>query len=265
MASTYGFGIHVYGCNVQVGSESSKTSTILDRYVFPSLPRLVSAADKPDVLIRLDDIADQSELSVNGVVTALGSDANSLVPELIRVLDEAVLERLTMLRAVHAGAVQLGERVLLLPGATHAGKSSLVAELLKRGATYFSDEYALIDSSGCVHPYPRPLLLRNGGPEQSPALPGEWNALVGERPAPVGWILSLDYLRKSMWSVAPVNQSEGLLILLRNTPHVLGESPEILRVFQRVAAGARCYVGRRGEAADAADHILQLVGGSAGF
>ena len=110
-------------------------------------------------MIRLDRVADQFQLSVDGVVVASAGRAISLVPDLIRALDDAVVQRLTTLRAVHAGAVLWGERALLLPGVTHAGKSSLVAELLRRGATYFSDEYALIDSEGRVHPYPRPLLL----------------------------------------------------------------------------------------------------------
>jgi hypothetical protein len=149
---------------------------------------------------------------------------------------------------------------LLLPGATHAGKSSLVAELLRRGATYFSDEYALIDPQGRVHPYPRPLLLRNGCPEQFPVLAGECNAPVGDAPAPVGWILSLDYQPARTWAIEAVPQSEGLLTLLRNTPHVLADLPDIVGSFQRAVAGATCYTGRRTEAKDAADEIFRLVG-----
>jgi hypothetical protein len=148
----------------------------------------------------------------------------------------------------------------LLPGATHAGKSSLVAELLRRGATYFSDEYALIDAEGRVHPYPRPLLIRNGSPDQSPMHPDEYNASVGDAAAPIGWILSLEYLPACSWSIAPVSQSEALLNLLRNTPHVLAESPDMVQVFQRAVAGAACYVGQRPEAAHAVDKILQLIG-----
>jgi hypothetical protein len=187
--------------------------------------------------------------------------AIGLVPDLIRVLDEAVLQRLTTLRAVHAGTVLWGERALLLPGGTHAEKSSLVAELLRHGATYFSDEYALIDSDGLVHPYPWPLLVRNGRPEQVPILPSECNASVGEAPAPVGWILSLQYLSGCTWSVAAITQSEALLTLLRNTPHILAESPEMVRVFERAVTGATCYAGHRNEAADAVDQILRLVDG----
>ncbi len=260
MPMTHGFGVRVFGCNVQVAAECPETFDILDRYVFPSLPRLARATDKPDISIRLSRVSDQFQLSVDDVIVESACGVIRLVPDLIRVLDEAVIQRLTTLHAVHAGAVQLGERVLLLPGVTHSGKSSLVAELLRRGAIYFSDEYALIDSEGHVYPYPRPLLLRNGTPEQFPVLPGECNASIGTVPVPVGWILSLEYQPKCGWSVAAMSQSEALLTLLRNTPHVLAESPDLVGVLQHAVSGAACYSGRRTEAAAAADQILQLTG-----
>jgi hypothetical protein len=245
-----------------VATKCLEAYAVLDRYTFPTLPRKSDAINKPDIFIRVVRSADEFQLLADDVVVASDRRAIGLVPDLIRVLDEAVLQRLTTLRAVHAGTVLWGERALLLPGGTHAGKSSLVAELLRHGATYFSDEYALIDSEGLVHPYPRPLLVRNGRPEQVPILPSECNALVGEAPAPVGWILSLQYLSGCSWSVAPITQSEGLLTLLRNTPHILAESPEMVRVFERAVTRATCYAGHRNEAADAVDHILRLVDSS---
>jgi hypothetical protein len=147
---------------------------------------------------------------------------------------------------------------------THAGKSSLVAELLRHGATYFSDEYALIDAEGRVHPYPRPLLLRNGRPEQFPVLPGECGSSAGDSPAPRGWIFSLEYKTASTWNVSAVSQGEALMILLRNTPHVLAESPDLVGIFQRAVAGAVCYKGQRSEVSDSVEEILRLVGGDSG-
>jgi len=263
MPSTYGFAIHAFDSNIQVATGCLEAYAILERYVFPSLPRLVGVAGKPDIFIRLDRVADQSQLSVDGAVVASSGRTISLVSDLIRALDDAVIKSLTALRAVHAGAVLLGERALLLPGITHAGKSSLVAELLRRGATYFSDEYALIDSEGHVHPYPRPLLLRNASSEQSPVLPAECNARTGNSSAPVGWILSLEYRPEGAWSVEAVPQSEALLILLRNTPHILAETRDMVEIFQRAVAGAACYSGRRSEAAEAVGQILQLLNGPA--
>lgn len=258
----YGFEMRAFDCNVRVAADCLETYTILERYVFPSFPRRAKTTYKTDLFIRVDRVADQFQLSVDGVTMSSAVQANILVPDLIRALDDVVIRRLTEFHAVHAGAVLLGERALLLPGITHAGKSSLVAELLRRGATYFSDEYALIDSAGRVHPYPRPLLLRNGSPQQSPCLAAEFNARTGNTPMPVGWILSLEYLPESTWSVAAVCQSEALLILLRNTPHILSESPNMVSVFQRAVACATCYAGRRAEADEAVSRIMRLVDSS---
>ena len=136
----------------------------------------------------------------------------------------------------------------------------LGAELVRQGATYFSDEYALIDAEGRAHPYPRPLLLRNGGSEQAPTLPAELNAKVGGEPAPVGWILSLEYQVGGAWRIEPVPQSLALMALLRNTPHTLADSPQIVTWFQKAVASASCFAGRRGDAAEAASHILDIAG-----
>ena len=260
MSSIHDFRIRAFDSTIQVAATCPDACSVLERYVFPTLPRTSRTVENADISIRIDRIADQFQLSVDDAVVASNSQAIGLVPDIIRAFDDAVIPRLTTLRAVHAGTVVWGGRAMLLPGVSHAGKSSLVAELLRRGATYFSDEYALIDSEGCVHPYPRPLLVRNGFPEQFPMLADECNAPVGNAPTQVGWILALQYLPASPWSVAPISQSEALLTLLRNTPHVLAESPEMVNMFQCAVAGAVCCAGHRNEAAHAVDQIMQLVG-----
>jgi hypothetical protein len=260
MSDTWSFGVSAFGCNIRVATECVEAQSILERYVLSFLPRMDCADFQPHIFIRIVQDAEQFQLTVDGVVVASAGRATSLVPVLVNVVDDAVIQRMTTLRAVHAGAVQWGKLALLLPGATHAGKSSLVAELLRQGATYLSDEYALIDSEGRVHPYPRPLLLRNGGSQQFPVLPRDCNAPVGNAPVTVGWILSLEYQPAGAWSVAMVPQSETLLTLLRNTPHALVEMPDMVGAFQHAVAGARCYAGRRTDAVDAAGQILELVG-----
>jgi hypothetical protein len=259
MSSSHCFNVHAFGCNIQAAASCPEAYVILERYIFPTLPRSAGSIDKPDLILHITRVADRFQLSANNVIVASANRPISLVPEIIRVLDETVIQHLTTLHAVHAGVVLWGGRALLLPGVTHAGKSSLVAELLHRGATYFSDEYALIDSEGRVHPYPRPLLLRNGNPEQVPVLPEECHASIGNTAAPLACILSLEYKPESTWSVTAVSQSEGLLILLRNTPHVLAETPDMVASFLQAVKGAVCYVGYRPGAAETVDHILQIL------
>ncbi len=251
--------VRAFGCTIDVVSEGREARAFLERYVFPPLPREEAGPDLPDITLHLVQAAGQFHLSVNDVAVGSSDRPKELAAKLINAIDETVIQRIKRLYAVHAGAILIGGRGMLLPGGTHAGKSSLVGELLRRGARYFSDEYALIDSAGLVHSYPRPLLMRNGTPKQLPVLPEECNSSVAEAPAPVRWILSLEYHAGGSWSVTEVPQSMAMMALLQNTPHALADAPEMVRSFERAVAGAACLAGRRGEVSDAVDHILRLV------
>ena len=57
---------------------------------------------------------------------------------------------------VHAGVVGWKGRAIVIPGRSYSGKSTLVAELVRAGATYYSDEYAVFDARGRVHPFQNP-------------------------------------------------------------------------------------------------------------
>jgi len=152
----------------------------------------------------------------------------------------------------------LGTGRCFLPGGTHAGKSALVAELLRCGAVYLSDEYALIDDRGRAQAYPRPLLLRNGGAEQVPRLPEEFHAAVATlRYRSAGFSLSNTTPRQTGdWPRR--RKSEALLALLRNTPMCWPKRRGYCRPHTRLG---RLQVLRRQtrRCADAAGHILRLV------
>lgn len=260
------FDVEAFGVRFRFMAACPEAYAALDQYAFPWLPRLECQTDgqnlvpRADLWIRMDQVAGEFRLLVEDAVLRTASGPLGLICELIQVLDEKIVLHLTGLRAVHTGAVAWRERVLLFPGATHAGKSALVAEFLRRGATYFSDEYALFDAEGQVHPYPRPLLVREGGSEQRPTLAQQLNAPVGDMPLRVGWIFALSYRPENNWNVAAVSQGESLMTLLRNTPHLLANSPEMVSIFQHVVSQAECFAGTRGDAADAVDKILQRIG-----
>ncbi len=259
MEETFSFEVHAFDCHIEATADCAESFAVLDRCIFPTLPRSGPIGADPNIALRVTRAGKAFQLSVDGHQAASAPQPIGLAPEIVHAIDEAIVQRLSARRAVHAGTVLCNGRVLLLPGATHSGKSSAVAELLRRGATYFSDEYALIDGDGLVHPYPRPLLLRNGGAEQVPVLAGELNAPVGDGPAPLGWIFLLDYKAGQSWRVLPMAQSLAVLALLQNTPHELAASPQMVEQFERAVAGATCYAGRRGDAADAALEILRLI------
>ncbi len=255
--------VRAFGCTIDLAAEGEEARASLDRFVFPQMPRESASDDEPDLTLHLAPREERFRLWVNGEPVAEASQPKELADAVINAIDETVLRCMRGLHAVHAGAVSIGGMGLLLPGGTHAGKSSLVAELLRRGARYFSDEYALIDPAGRVHAYPRPLLMRNGSPKQFPMLPQEYDSDVATASAPVKWIVFLEYKPEGAWSVNEIPLGMAVLSLLRNTPHSLADAPEMVGSFERAVSGALCLAGERGEAADAVSEILRVVSASA--
>jgi hypothetical protein len=254
------FGIQAFGSSIRIECANSEIRDVLDRYLFPPILHSENAPSSPDILIRVDQVAECFRVMVNHELAASVMTIHGAALAAVKALDDAVVHRMKAFRAVHAGAVLIEGRALIIPGSTHAGKSSLVAELLRRGAAHFSDEYALIDSEGRTHPYPRPLLLRNGRPMQSLVLPEELNATFATNPAPVGWILAVDYVPGTVWDVQEMSQGDAVMTLLRNTPHEMAQSPEMIDSFICLAGKAACFAGKRGDALEAASHILDLIG-----
>jgi hypothetical protein len=268
------FGFDAFDSSIQVECANSAIYEILQRYIFPSIPRRAISRSaiprsaiatgnfgrtQPDIRLCVDDNEDGFRILLNDQYTASAGSLQHAALAAVKALDDSIVHRMKTFRAVHAGAVFVEGRALLIPGSSHAGKSSLVAELLRRGASHFSDEYALIDNAGLVHSYPRPLLLRAGGPMQSLVLPQELNASFATEPAPVGWVVALEYVPGGAWSIRPISQGEGVMLLLRHTPHEMDQAPEMLDFFLRVASNAICFTGQRGEASDAATRIIDLI------
>jgi hypothetical protein len=253
------FGFHAFDSKVRVESESEEMRDNLDRFLLPTLARCEVKREAADIAVAVQRAAGGFEVFLNDVRVSSAEMTHDAALGAVKALDDALVRKLRKLRAVHAGAVVLQGRALLIPGSSHAGKSSLVAELLRRGAAHLSDEYALVDDEGRVHSYPRPLLLRNGGPGQTLVLPSDLNARFQMEPAEVGWILAVDYNPEARWNIKRVSQGEAVMLLLRNTPHKMEQSPEMIELFTRCAAAAECYAGTRCDVVEAAERILELV------
>jgi hypothetical protein len=158
---------------------------------------------------------------------------------------------------IHAGVVAWNGRAILLPGRSFAGKSTLVAALLRAGAEYYSDEYAVLDERGYVHAYPRPLSLRDN--ENAPRLrptAEDLGSRTGEQPIPVGLIAMTHYRPGACWSPRPTPTSKAALALLDNAVAIRHEPERCLVAIERVVTAADCITGNRGEAAETAEQLL---------
>ncbi len=184
------------------------------------------------------------------------SDLEPLLQRLESELHFAVASNARSSLFVHAGVVGWQDHAILLPGPSMSGKSSLVAALLRAGADYYSDEYAIIDAQGHVHPYARPLRLRGPEVDREAARPQSHVGRVGTRPVPASLIVSTHYSPGEHFEPAECGPSRGLMILIANTV-VICERPRFaLDHLMPVAHGATTLEGVRGDADEAAVWLL---------
>jgi hypothetical protein len=157
---------------------------------------------------------------------------------------------------VHAGVVGWAGRAILVPGRSHTGKSRLVQALVRAGATYYSDEYAVLDAAGRVHPFLADLSIRAEGGEPAHRLaPAELGVPAGRPPLPVGLVVVSPYARGARGRLRRASAGEGALALLAHAVPARRRPAPVLATLSLVVGQADVLVGVRGEA-DAAAHRL---------
>jgi hypothetical protein len=161
---------------------------------------------------------------------------------------------------IHAGVVATGGAAIVIPGDTMSGKTTLVAELVRAGALYYSDEYAVVDPAGMIHPFAQPLSIRPPGStlgRPSPVAPSR----TGSEPVAPGLIVLTRYEQGTTWSPEPCSRGNAALGLLRHTIPAQSRPREALATACRIAQAATAISGPRGEAREIAPALLELAGG----
>lgn len=160
---------------------------------------------------------------------------------------------------VHAGVVGWHGQAIVIPGRSFSGKSTLVAELVRAGATYYSDEYAVVDAQGRVHPYPKPLSLRdNGAAERGKKYAVEALAgRSGRQPIPIGLVVVSWYTAGARWRPRRLSPGQAELALLAHTVSARRQPETALDTLQQVVSQATVLKGTRGEAKEMVHAVLQ--------
>ncbi len=161
---------------------------------------------------------------------------------------------------VHAGVVGWHGKAILLPGPSHSGKSNLVAELVRAGATYYSDEYAVLDRFGRVFPFGDKLSIRPGtGQHQRRVSAEDMGGKPGKRPLPVGLVLVTKYKPGARWRPRELSPGTAMLQLLLNTVPARRKPRAVLTALRAAVTGARLLQSHRGEAAAIIHALLDEV------
>jgi hypothetical protein len=185
--------------------------------------------------------------------------------EVLRVLNAHLYDSIAALAPRHvfvrAGAVGWRGEAILLPGRGASGKTRLVAALVRAGATYYSDEYAVLDARGRVHPYPRPLPLDEepGGRPEKGGVTSSGSG-IGRRSLPVGLIVLTRYQCGTQWRPRLLSPGQALLALLENAVSVRLRPDLALSALRHVASQAPALRGRRGEAEEIVAFLRSRIG-----
>lgn len=182
---------------------------------------------------------------------------DDLTAALLAALTHALVHSCPLL-GVHAGVVSTADGLLVVPGASGHGKTTLVAACLRAGLGYVSDEVLAVDRvTGAVHAFPRPLAL---GHEVWTVLgldPGTRPSPGGERlvpvttlgqlglPGPVGHVL-LTVRGPDRPRLTEVGAGEAVTTLLGSSFNHFRDPAGSLHRVVAIARGARTWrVGYR--------------------
>ena len=214
---------------------------------------MLTVADKKAKETRYNLYWDQMLFAKNATMENLQNTFNAIASLAVAELSDEKL-------FIHCGVVAWKGQAILIPGRSHVGKSTLVAELVKAGAKYYSDEFAVIDEEGYISPYPIPISMRHKLTKVQPdvsieSIGGE----IGKQRLPVGLVLITEYKSGARWQPEPLSIGNGLLQLLDHTHSAQRDPERAMRILKRVVEQAKILSSPRGEAKKTAPLVLNEV------
>lgn len=173
-----------------------------------------------------------------------------------RDIEQTVARRAPHSLFVHAGVVGWRGVGIVIPGRGPTGKSTLVADLVRRGAVYYSDTFAVLDGQGRVHSYRGQLGV--GSEDQ----PHDLRLIREESPAeplPIGLIVSGGYAPEAVWRPAVVRGPHAALPLADSMVVAREQAAQMPQIIGQIAAGAVGLRGPRAEGEEVATLLLDIV------
>lgn len=251
-------GFEAFGVRIAIAAPSREVMERVQR-ILPPTARLCDPAleDQHFALTTVDGVYHDIAFDGGG---ATGSTDLGVV---LDVLDSYVRGYIALHAPngifVHAGVVAHAGRAIVIPGPSFSGKTSLVAELVRAGATYYSDEYAVLDENGLVHPYPKPLSLRDGGLSQVDHPVERLGGRAGQHAAPVGLVVATIYRPGARWQPQRMSAGDAVLTLLANTVPAQERPAQSLAALRCAVTNAVLLESERGDAAEVVGELLATV------
>lgn len=262
---SHGNSYTAFGCDVGLRANSADALEEISKYVpcwiKPSPSRSV---DRVVSFIKGGRKGSQrlfNLLYLDHALVARSHDFASIKDHLTDGIEIALAEKAKSHIVLHAGAVSWKGRGILIPGPSHSGKSTLVAELLKQGAVYYSDEFVAINQYGKIEPLGRPLQLRNKESNRRNIVTAtEIGAKSANVPVSISLVLFAEYQELGKFKALQIISSGlGIFRLMENCFTARTRPEGTLECLEKVVEGAKVISLSRGEANVAAGKILQSI------
>jgi len=228
----------------------------------------LSRQSAPDMLFSIKPSAGMLQLTWDDTLLWQGKDAGEMVAAFEYEFYNRVVGALyPPLLSLHACTVSLNDTCITCAGISGAGKSSLCTEALLQGASYFSDEFTLLDEAGYITPFPRPLQwglethpafphadMHDSGifEEACYAFPDQQGKLVtsllwhpkhlASEPEPMRIVLLPQYDGTApAATLTPLRRSQGVMELAAHVHHNIPPAERIRRLHERIPKQATFY------------------------
>lgn len=255
------FNFESYGVRVKVESDSDElldkarqavVAGFVDRAVF-----VENGVKLSDHVYRVTYDGDDHVLFKNGAEVSRGKSAKNFFKVLNSSLRVEVAEFADSKVFLHAGVVGWKGEAIVIPAKSFEGKSTLTAELVRIGADYYSDEYAVLDENGYVHPFPRKISMRYFGASREKDISvEELGGIYGRTPIPVSLVLLTGFVKGAIWHPKVLGPGDGIMEIIPHTIPIRRKAEFSLKVLDLVARRAIILKGSRGDSKKFAKILL---------
>lgn len=254
-----------FGVRVRVEAEETTHVKAISRCLPLILPDCHDFVDGDDfdfefILRRIDNGAYRISRN-NELIPSEDKTEESALDFLLAQLRLTIAEHADSRVFVHAGVVGWKGKAIVLPANSYGGKTTLVRELIKRGAEYYSDEYAVLDEEGLVHPFPTLLSIRAAGVEKYRKDHSfeEFGAVKGIKAIPVGLVLFTAYENDAEWAPEILTPGAGMLEIIPHTIPIRINPEFSLKVLKKILNRAKIAKSNRGDAVDFAKLLVKFA------
>jgi len=159
---------------------------------------------------------------------------------------------------LRAGVVGWRDRVIVIPGGPRSGKSTLVRALVGCGATYFSDEYAVLEGH-TVGPYPSRVVNWSAPRVSLGAWVDDGTAPRSPKPLPVGVVLFAPFQAGAVFKPKMVSRGKFLLGMFKHAVAAQSRPEQVLRALEAVSRKCNALESVRGDAQAVATYLLERL------